>query len=459
MRVFNDVEGLIYYANVHLMLDELDIVLVRNQLLDLLKLENYIISEIDCEMIENLNEPSTLLNPILEYAVGAGIVQSDNVDTLASKIMGLLILRPSDIVNVVNGGLRKPQKITEWFYDYNIKSNYINILEQAHNKHWEAKGTTGKIEVAILQESTFKDSDTKYPECDICIENEGFHAHNKHTLRTVPIVLGEQDDWFWYYVSRNAIAHQINIVNNNHTKSKWDISSLDLLFDFNDILPHFFVGFLQSIHQKHQHLIGGYKLLPLFKAKLSQVFKCAEFPLVEIGRVDWYSTVLRISGVEKKYMLECTKTILQKWTSMDSNNTFGACLHKDKEGKFVLELFLNNNNVGQSILKSDVVTLLDIMGVVHLDSNLIKDIGEMERYLTKEIKYIPDRLPTNLTHYKSLIEKLVKEVGNSKLTALEAELTLKDEINLQCEELLKGMQAFDIEDGKTLWDSLGFIVK
>ena len=445
MRVFTDIEGLMYYANVHLMLDELDIVLVRNQILDLLQIKDYIISEIDYDSVESLTEPSTLLAPILEYAVGANIVSADETLFLASKIMGMLILRPSDLIDVYNGYIKKPQRFSEWFFDYNVKSNYFDSISQ-HNRHWEAKGTTGKLEVAILNSDISFDKSNKYPECDICIENEGWSGSINHTLRTVPVVLGDQD-WFWYFEKSTTIAHKIVIANNHHTKAKFDINSLELLFDFNAVMPHYFVGFdTDASTHSHQHLVGGYKLMPLFKAKTLKTYRSALYPLVEIGLVDWYNTVIRLVGVDKKYILECARYILSYYQTQFGETGFAACLRKDKEGKLILELTLTTGNGHlDNVLKSDIISVIDNLGVVHLDSNVASDIKEIEQFLTKEVKFVSEKLPSHLEKYKPMIEKLLKEVGSSKITPLESELNVRDEINAQCETMLKSIAVYTPE--------------
>jgi UDPglucose--hexose-1-phosphate uridylyltransferase len=453
MRVFNDIEGLIYYANVHLMLDELDIVLIRNQVLDELRIKDYIISQVDYASIENLTEPSTLLAPILEYAVSQGITTTDQMDEFASKIMGLLVMRPSDLIDIF-GGFKKPQKVSEWFYDYNIKSGYIKI-NQSRYKHWDAKGTVGKLEVSILNHT--KESEgcvDSYPECDICIENEGHHNHRRHTLRTVPVVIGKQD-WFWYYVQDSILSHQIVVANNNHIKAKLSEDSLDWLFDFGQVMPHYFVACdSNTASNEHQHLIGGYKMLPLFRAKNRLELKCAKYPLVELGIVDWYSTVLRIVGVDRVRMLECGKAVVREW--LGYGNTFGACLHKDKEGKFILEISLSNSNGHAVPFRNTELGILDILGMVYLDGITSDDLSDIERYITKEVKYSPDKLSVNLASHQSIVDKLVRDVGSSKISALEAQLNIKDELNAASEKLLSSMAIQD-SDLQQLWTKLDFV--
>ena len=85
MIIYPSIEGLLYYAQAHLLLDDLDVVYVRNRILDELKLTDYEEYEVDYEAIEAMTAPDEVLNPIVNYAVENGIIQGMTETTLVPK--------------------------------------------------------------------------------------------------------------------------------------------------------------------------------------------------------------------------------------------------------------------------------------------------------------------------------------------------------------------------------------
>ena len=77
MLIYPSVESLLYYAQSHLLLDDLDVVWARNLILDELKLTDYVQYEVDYEAIESLDRPDTVLAPLVNYAVDNGIITED----------------------------------------------------------------------------------------------------------------------------------------------------------------------------------------------------------------------------------------------------------------------------------------------------------------------------------------------------------------------------------------------
>ena len=69
MIIYSCIENLLQYAQSHLLLDDLDVIYVRNKLMQSLKLEDYVQYETDVDAIEEMNCPDAVLNPIVDYAV------------------------------------------------------------------------------------------------------------------------------------------------------------------------------------------------------------------------------------------------------------------------------------------------------------------------------------------------------------------------------------------------------
>jgi UDPglucose--hexose-1-phosphate uridylyltransferase len=379
--------------------------------------------------------------------------------------MSILSKRPSELADMYTSAAKNPQKASDWYYDYSIKSNYINITELDTNKHWEGKGTAGKLEFVInVAKLLDKPLEGKYPMCELCLENEGYAPLNRHNMRTIPLELCGKP-WFWQFVKRGIIGHHSLIVNNDHLPHT-DVQMLAALFDYNDLVPHYFIGCLgkgtQPKSQQHQHFEGGYKTMPLFKAKSLVTYRSSLYPLVEISQVEWYCTTLRIVGADRRRIIDCGQAILQAWSHVDTGNWASVCVRRDKEGKSILEIILHRPGSADSQawhnVKADGVSLMDMLGVVELRGSLDSELTEIERFLTKEVKLVMDKLPAHLQQHASMIAKLVKDAGSSKTTALEAQLMIRDELHTLIESMLSNHIALDDKAMQSFLDKLGCAV-
>ena len=188
MLIYSQIEQLLQYAQSHLLLDDYDVVYTRNKLLTALKLEDYIEYEVDVDKIEEMTCPDDVLNPIVDYAINNGIITEDDREEFGDKIMDIVSLRPSQIVDMFeNLHARNSAKAFDWLNDYGVKNDYIKATKIARNKHWEAKSTKGKLEITInlsKPEKSNKDTakllktkSSSYPACMICRDNVGFAGH------------------------------------------------------------------------------------------------------------------------------------------------------------------------------------------------------------------------------------------------------------------------------------------
>jgi len=476
MMVFKEIESLIYYANSHLLLDELDIALTRNQILDELGIDDYIVSEVDYQAIEELECPCSLLEPIINYAVSKGKTKEENGEAFGNKLMSILSKKSSDLADIfVAQQKRNPIKATQWLYDYAIKSNYVNSCKIGINKHWEAKGTKHKIEVTINlakpefsvdQVKSNSSSNTGYPLCSICLENEGYAPSNKYNLRTVPLRLGKEE-WFMQFSPYSYFNQHSIAINNNHTPMVINRDTLVKLFDFNDYLPHYFIGSNTELAGiggsilNHEHFQGGYKLLPLFNAKDRRTFKSQAHPLVTISEVDWYNNCIRAASLDRHRLIDFGQEVIEKWKNYsdkkcglqaktyEQHHSMSLSVRRDKQDRYILEIILRSNiksdqhpdgvfhaHKDKQNIKKEAIGLIEAMGLFVLPARLDKQLKEIEKYLTKEIKYSESKLSEDMQPHKDMIERLFKIQGTTKPTPLEASLNIKDEINSICEQIL-----------------------
>jgi UDPglucose--hexose-1-phosphate uridylyltransferase len=451
-------------------------------ILDELKVTEYSICEIDPSAIDELSVPDPVLDPVLAYAVENKAVKEADKAKLSKSLMNYLIKRPSEITDIFNDIHKKsPQKAFEWLYDYAIKSNYVNFTEIAKNKHWEAKGTKGRIELTINAarpendnkqiEKAALEKSKSYPYCALCRENEGFNS--ALTLRTVPLTLGGEE-WFWQYSPYSYFNQHGIAVKSEHTPMKIDRGTFSKLLEFTDFMPGYFIGSNAALPLvggsvlSHEHFQGGKPVMPMFKAPVLRKLKCAAHPYVKIELLDWYNTVLRISYTNKENLADFAEIIRSAWENYSDSEVLieaktGAVKHnaltpvarRYPDGSYSLDLILRNNRTADDApygifgigeahrpIKKESIALTESMGWFILPGRLAGQLSKIERFLTKETRFNPAKLDEDMIEFRPMIEKLIKEMGSQKMTAKEAELTVRDEVNRLCEEILERISVF-----------------
>ena len=94
-------EKLLAYGLANDMISGQDVVYIRNQLLDLLMIEEPYSMPVDPEASDVPDTATPVLDELLDYAVRRGIIPEDTLthrDLFDTRIMGLLMPRPSDVI-------------------------------------------------------------------------------------------------------------------------------------------------------------------------------------------------------------------------------------------------------------------------------------------------------------------------------------------------------------------------
>ncbi|MCL2798100.1 MAG: hypothetical protein FWD58_08630 [Firmicutes bacterium] len=481
-----EIEKLLAYGQAHLLLDELDVPQLRGFLIGELKITDVIPHEAEEGEIEEMTVPDAVLVPLLDLALLNKAVPESGRAAFADKVMSLLTLRPSEVNDMFYDLRQKSaQKAFEWLYDYAIKSGYINYSEIQKNRRWEAKGTKGRLEIAInrarpeksnqdIEKAAFEKGE-RYPSCPLCKENEGYAGKgvSKKTLRTVPLTLcGE--DWFWQYSPYSYFNQHGIAISAEHRPMKIDLGTFNRLLEFTDFMPSYFIGCNAALPRvggsvlAHDHFQGGKGQMPLFKAPILKKLKSAEFPYIKIEMPDWYNSCLRVSYTTKKHLADFAEHIRAKWENYtdkeagiiansggNKHNSMAVVARKMNDGNYVFDLILRNNRCDEEFpdgifaahpenrpVKSEAVGVIESLGLMVLPGRLDAQAEKIERFLTKETRYSAARLDPDLLTFADIIAKLVKEGGSSKLSAMEAHLNVKDELNRICEEILYDTAVF-----------------
>ncbi|MCL2847897.1 MAG: hypothetical protein FWE13_04010 [Firmicutes bacterium] len=124
--IHQHIEKLLVYASQHLMLDDLDGIYARNNILTEIGLTDYDQYEVDESKIEALDNIDSLLTPVIDWAVANGTTKVKDKPKLQNALMYHLVAKPSQVATVFEEQSKlNPAKALEWLKDYLKKCNYF----------------------------------------------------------------------------------------------------------------------------------------------------------------------------------------------------------------------------------------------------------------------------------------------------------------------------------------------
>ena len=161
-RLALDVERLLRFGRKHKLIKDLDVLVARNTLLDLLALQAPSDSK---PPKENPETPAALLDEMVELAsqkdLFDGTVPQYRIN-FETRLMGALMPRESEVCKKFKKLYeRKGAKAaTDWFYDLCVVSNYIRTAQIAKNIQWNSASPYGDLEITINLTKPEKDPKT-----------------------------------------------------------------------------------------------------------------------------------------------------------------------------------------------------------------------------------------------------------------------------------------------------------
>ena len=371
-----------------------------------------------------------ILDRLCRYAFEHGVIDGDSAtyfDLFDTKLMGLLIPRPSEITEEFYRRYESsPEEATDWYYEFSGDTNYIRRDRIAKDRKWTVDTEYGTIDITINLSKPEKDPKaiaaagkakaSGYPKCLLCAENEGYAGRLDHPARqnhrVIPISIGGKDFFLQYspYVYYNE--HCI-VFNKEHIPMHIDRQAFTNLLDFVTLFPHYFIGSNADLPivggsvLSHDHYQGGNYEFAMARAGVEKEFSVPGFEDVKAGIVKWPMSVIRISSKDKERLTDLAVLILDKWRAYDDEAAF---IFHETEGEqhstvtpiarrrgevYEMDLVLRNNitteenplgvfhpHADKHHIKKENIGLIEVMGLAVLPARLK---GELEAgHLTEE---------------------------------------------------------------------------
>ncbi|WP_199874241.1 hypothetical protein [Paraclostridium bifermentans] len=180
MSIYMEFERLIKYGLKNNLFEYEDICYIRNSLIELFELDEYIL-ENDVSYTSNLED---IINNLLNYAYDMGILESNTSvyrDLLDTKIMSLLIPRPSEVIREFNIRYKEDRvSATNYLYNLSKACDYVRTNRIKENITWKTNTEYGDIDITINLSKPEKDpkaiakakflKESSYPMCLLCKE-------------------------------------------------------------------------------------------------------------------------------------------------------------------------------------------------------------------------------------------------------------------------------------------------
>ena len=491
------VEKLIKYAKTFLYMNDLDEIYVKNTLLVYFKLGEPMDKVPNLDYIKHMTVPDVLFDEIKEYAIENGISEDDMQATLfASFVMGCLTQKPSEINQSFKYIREKmgAQPACDYLYNLSIMNNYIQKTAISRNLGWTCKDGNNVLEITINLSKPEKDNkdvaklvkegnkNKKYPMCALCPENEGFLGSYTHppraNLRTVSVTLNGEK-WKVQYSPYAYFEEHLIAFNEEHTPMKMTRDTVNKLLDFIELFPNYFIGSNSDLPivggsiLNHEHYQGGKHLMPMHRANVLYSLKSEKFHDVEVGILDWYNSVVRLTGYNRNTLSELAGDIIEGWkkysdkvcgiinSEKERHNTCTTIARYLTDGKYCVELILRNNATSAEYpdgifhahperhnIKKEGIGLIEAMGLFILPGRLKTQTDEIASILMKE-KTFKYKEGDPMYVHKDMVKKLVNEnpqVSDEK----EAKRIITDYINSTCVSILGDTAVFKKDEVGTI---------
>lgn len=488
------VERLLIYAQVFLDLNELDVIYKRNILLHLFNLSSPYNKTVKEDKIKEMQVPDELIEDIMAYSLENGICEDElSADLFANYIFGILSPNPS-VVNDRFMSIKEnlgSQVACDYLYDLCIRNNYIRKTAIDKNIKWDADELDIPLEVTINLSKPEKNNKEiaklltapkgdKYPACQLCKENEGFYGHAtqapRTNIRTITLNLGGEE-WGMQYSPYLYFNEHCILFNKTHTPMVINGGTVDKLFDFIEMFPSYFIGSNSDLPivggsiLNHEHYQGGKHLMPLQKSKAYASYKSETYSDTSVEILDFYNSVIRITGFNRNTVQTLATEIIQKWKEyFDAplgiwaatedgvfHNTVTPIARFLPDNRYCIELILRNNLTTEQYpdgvfhahpeyhnIKKEGIGLIEAMGLYILPARLKRQFSAIAEILAKKVPYEKDAINSeenDLYVHRFMIEELMAKNPNCK-DVKKANAIITSYVNDVCAKILLNTAVF-----------------
>lgn len=405
--------------------EELDRIYLTNRVLAL-------VGDGALEVETDQNNLIDLKDQLVEEAVRLETIEDSLAarEILGADLMDLVTPCPSQVNRDFWATYaQSPEQAIEDFYQLSQKNDYIKLKAIAKNIAYRVPSDYGELEITINLSKPEKDpkeiaaaklvKSSNYPQCQLCMENEGYHGRVNHPARSNHRIIRfdiSGQEWGFQYSPYAYFNEHCIFLDSQHRPMAISRKTFERLLTIVETFPGYFAGSNADLPivggsiLTHDHYQGGRHTFPMEVAGLDQAFTIPGFEGVQVGIVRWPMSVLRLKSENKGELIDLADHILESWRSysdpavqiLASSN--GEAHHtitpiaRIRESKFELDLVLRDNQTSDEHpdgiyhphadvqhIKKENIGLIEVMGLAILPPRLKEELKLVQHYLLGQV--------------------------------------------------------------------------
>ena len=405
--------------------EELDRIYLTNRVLAL-------VGDGALEVETDQNNLIDLKDQLVEEAVRLETIEDSLAarEILGADLMDLVTPCPSQVNRDFWATYaQSPEQAIEDFYQLSQKNDYIKLKAIAKNIAYRVPSDYGELEITINLSKPEKDpkeiaaaklvKSSNYPQCQLCMENEGYHGRVNHPARSNHRIIRfdiSGQEWGFQYSPYAYFNEHCIFLDSQHRPMAISRKTFERLLTIVETFPGYFAGSNADLPivggsiLTHDHYQGGRHTFPMERAPVEESFTIEGFEAVSLGIVNWPMSVLRLQSDDKARLIALADNILESWRSysdpavqvLASSN--GEPHHtitpiaRIRDGHYELDLVLRDNQTSPEHpdgiyhphadvqhIKKENIGLIEVMGLAILPPRLKEELKLVQRYLLGQV--------------------------------------------------------------------------
>ena len=320
---------------------------------------------------------------------------------------------------------RSPEQAIADFYQLSQKNDYIKLKAIAKNIAYRVPSDYGELEITINLSKPEKDpkeiaaakllKSSNYPQCQLCMENEGYHGRVNHPARSNHRIIRfdiSGQEWGFQYSPYAYFNEHCIFLDSKHRPMAISRQSFERLLAIVEQFPGYFAGSNADLPivggsiLTHDHYQGGRHVFPMEVAPIQKSVIFEGFETVKAGIVQWPMSVIRLTSDSKEDLTELADKILLAWRQYsdpsvqvlaESNGTPHHTITpiaRKRDGQFEFDLVLRDNQTSPEHpdgiyhphkdvqhIKKENIGLIEVMGLAILPPRLKEEVEQVAAYL------------------------------------------------------------------------------
>lgn len=320
---------------------------------------------------------------------------------------------------------QSPEQAIADFYQLSQKNDYIKLKAIAKNIAYRVPSDYGGLEITINLSKPEKDpkeiaaaklvKSSNYPQCQLCMENEGYHGRVNHPARSNHRIIRfdiSGQEWGFQYSPYAYFNEHCIFLDSQHRPMAISRQSFERLLAIVEQFPGYFAGSNADLPivggsiLTHDHYQGGRHVFPMEVAPVEESFNIEGFEAVSLGIVNWPMSVLRLQSDDKEQLIALADHILTAWRGYSDpavqvlaasdgqpHHTITP-IARIRDGHYELDLVLRDNQTSPEHpdgiyhphadvqhIKKENIGLIEVMGLAILPPRLKEELKQVQDYL------------------------------------------------------------------------------